>query len=70
VADRTRGTGRFNLAQGALASFVGIGAALSTTYGGLLIQRFGYNASFLGLAGVGLLAFLVLLLFFPETRRD
>jgi MFS family permease len=68
VADRTRGTGRFNLAQGALASFVGIGAALSTTYGGFLIQRFGYNASFLGLAGVGLVAFLVLLFFFPETR--
>jgi MFS family permease len=68
VADRTRGTGRFNLAQGALASFVGIGAALSMTYGGFLIQRFSYNASFLGLAGLGLLAFCVLLLFFPETR--
>jgi MFS family permease len=70
VADRTRGTGRFNLAQGALASFVGIGAALSTTYGGFLIQRFGYNVSFLGLAGIGLVAFCVLLFFFPETRRE
>jgi MFS family permease len=68
VADRTRGTGRFNLALGALGTFVGIGAALSTTYGGFLIQRFSYNASFLGLAGIGLLAFCVLLLFFPETR--
>lgn len=67
VADRTRGTGRFNLAQGALGSFVGIGAALSTTYGGLLVKRFGYNASFLGLAGIGLVAFIVLLAFFPET---
>jgi MFS family permease len=67
IADRTRGTGRFNLAQGALASSVGIGAALSTTYGGFLIQRFSFNASFLGLAAVGLLAFLILLLFFPET---
>jgi MFS family permease len=70
VADRTQGTGRFNLAQGALATFVGIGAALSTTYGGWLIQRFGYNASFLGLAGVGLAAFCVLLMFFPETRTE
>jgi MFS family permease len=70
VADRTQGTGRFNLAQGALATFVGIGAALSTTYGGWLIQRFGYNASFLGLAGVGLAAFCVLLMFFPETRKE
>ena len=70
IADRTRGTGRFNLAQGALASFVGVGAALSTTYGGYLIQHFGYNVSFLGLAGVGLLAFVVLFAFFPETRTS
>jgi MFS family permease len=70
IADRTRGTGRFNLAQGALACFVGIGASLSTTYGGFLIQRFSYNASFLGLAGVGLVAFCVLLLLFPETRVE
>src|SRR6202042_3614241 len=38
VADRTEGTGRFNLMQGALATVVGIGAALSTTVGGTLIQ--------------------------------
>jgi predicted MFS family arabinose efflux permease len=70
IADRTRGTGRFNLAQGALASSVGIGAALSTTVGGLLIKSFGYNVSFLGLAGVGLIAFVVLLLLFPETLNS
>lgn len=70
VADRTRGTGRFNLAQGALASFVGIGAALSTTYGGFLIQRFNYNTSFLGLAAVGFIAFILLFAFFPETRIE
>jgi MFS family permease len=70
VADRTRGTGRFNLAQGGLASFVAIGASLSTTYGGFLIGHFGYNASFLGLAGVGVIAWLLLFAFFPETRRD
>jgi len=70
VADRTRGTGRFNLAQGALASFVAIGASLSTTYGGYLIAHFGYNASFLGLAAVAVVAFLLLLVFFPETRHE
>jgi predicted MFS family arabinose efflux permease len=70
VADRTRGTGRFNLAQGALASFVGIGAALSTTYGGFLIQRFNYNTSFLGLSAVGFIAFILLFAFFPETRIE
>jgi MFS family permease len=70
VADRTRGTGRFNLAQGALASFVGVGAAFSTTYGGYLIEHFGYNASFLGLSAVGLIALALLFAFFPETGSD
>jgi predicted MFS family arabinose efflux permease len=49
---------------------VGIGAALSNTIGGMLIQRFGYKASFLGLAGIALVAFTVLLLFVPETVHD
>src|SRR5579863_5561045 len=48
VKDRTQGTGRFNVAAGCLATMVGIGAALSTTIGGVLIQHLGYRASFLG----------------------
>lgn len=67
VLDRTRGTGRFNLAQGALATTVGIGAALSNALGGELVQRFGFNASFLGLAFIAVLAFLVLWRAVPET---
>lgn len=70
VADRTRGTGRFNLAQGALASFVGIGAAFSTTLGGFLIEHFSYNASFLGLSAVGFVALALLFGFFPETGLE
>jgi MFS family permease len=70
VADRTRGTGRFNLAQGALAGFVGIGAAVSTTYGGYLIEHFGYDASFLGLSAVGLIALILLFALFPETQIE
>jgi hypothetical protein len=31
VADLTQGTGRFNLAQGFVGTFAGIGASLSTT---------------------------------------
>lgn len=69
IADRTRGTGRFNLAAGALATMVGIGAAVSTTVGGQLIHRMGYHASFLGLAGIAGLAFGVLLIGVPETMR-
>ncbi len=67
VADRMRGTGHFNFAQGALATCVGLGAALSTTLGGTLIHRFNYNVSFLGLAGVAALGFVLLLLAVPET---
>jgi MFS family permease len=67
IADRTRGTGRFNLAQGALATMVGIGAALSNTIGGQLVQHISYRASFLGLAGIALLAFALLWLAVPET---
>ena len=67
VKDRTQGTGRFNVAAGSLATMVGTGAAVSTTIGGLLIQRLGYRASFLGLSGIALLAFALLWFAIPET---
>lgn len=67
VADRTRGTGRFNLVQGALATAVGLGAALSTTFGGKLIQHGDYRISFLALGGVAAVALTLLLLAMPET---
>jgi MFS family permease len=67
IKDRTQGTGRFNVAAGSLATMVGIGAALSTAIGGALIQHLGYRASFLGLAGIAVLAFLLLWLAVPET---
>ena len=68
IADRTRGTGRFNLASGALATAVGGGAALSNAYGGYLIHLFGFRISFLGLGAVALAAFLMLFFFMPETE--
>ncbi len=70
IKDRTEGTGRFNLAAGALATMVGIGAALSTTIGGVLIQHVNYRASFLGLAAIALVAFGLLWYFVPETLSD
>jgi MFS family permease len=69
VADRTRATGRFNLVQGGLATAVGIGAALSTTFGGKLIQHFSYRVSFLSLGAIAALAFLLLWAAIPETLR-
>jgi predicted MFS family arabinose efflux permease len=70
VADRTQGTGRFNLAQGALATAVGMGAALSNTFGGDLVQHGGYNVSFLALGGVAAAAFGLLAIALPETRKS
>ena len=67
IKDRTEGTGRFNLAAGALATMVGIGAALSNTIGGLLIQHLSHNASFLGLAAIAAAAFTLLFFVVPET---
>ncbi len=68
VADRTRATGRFNLVQGSLATAVGLGAALSTTFGGKLIQHFSYRISFLSLGAIAALAFVLLWTAIPETR--
>ncbi|MGA7399120.1 MAG: MFS transporter [Candidatus Sulfotelmatobacter sp.] len=70
IKDRTRGTGRFNLAAGALATVVGVGAAASNTIGGTLIQRLGYRASFLGLASIALVAFALLWYAVPETLSN
>jgi MFS family permease len=68
IKDRTQGTGRFNIAAGSLATMVGMGAAVSTTFGGVLIEHLGYRASFLGLAGIALLAFTLLSFAVPETH--
>jgi MFS family permease len=70
VADRTRATGRFNLVQGSLATAVGLGAALSTTFGGKLIQHFSYRTSFRSLGAIALAAFVLLWAAVPETLRS
>jgi MFS family permease len=68
IADLTRGSGRFNLAQGFVGTFAGIGAALSTTASGLVAQNFGNAAGFAAIAGVALIALLVLWISLPETK--
>jgi sugar phosphate permease len=68
IADITRGTGRFNLAQGFVGTFAGIGAALSTTASGLVAENFGNAAGFAGVAGVALIALMILWTFLPETK--
>jgi len=46
IADLTRGTGRYNVSQGALATAQGLGAARSTTVAGFIIVHAGYSAAF------------------------
>ena len=47
IADIMRGTGRYNLAQGAIATMVGIGASLSGLATGEVVDHLGYSAAFL-----------------------
>jgi MFS family permease len=70
VADLTRGTGRYNLAQGAVATLQGIGAAFSTTVAGFIVAGAGYDAAFLALAFIAVLAALLFLLAMPETMPE
>ncbi len=69
VADLTRGTGRFNVSQGAIATAQGIGASLSNMVAGFIIVWTGYSAAFLFLGGVAAAAFLFYWFAMPETRR-
>jgi MFS family permease len=68
VADITRGTGRFNLGLGIVGSAVGIGAALSTSLAGYVMDHFGRMAAFGGLASVAVCGLALLWLLLPETR--
>jgi predicted MFS family arabinose efflux permease len=68
ASDLTRGTGRFNLLQGAVALSVGVGASMSNVIGGYIVQGYGYPTAFLALAAVATVALLFFLLFMPETR--
>ncbi|MCJ2071117.1 MFS transporter [Methylobacterium sp. J-030] len=70
VSDLTRGTGRFNLALGAVGTAMGIGAALSTSLAGVMADRLGSHSAFLGLACVGFAAFMLVALIMPETRQS
>jgi len=68
VADLTRGTGRFNLGQGIVGTFVGIGASLSATLAGYLSDHFGSASAFSGLAVIAVVGLALVWLLMPETR--
>ncbi len=70
VADRTRGSGHFNLAMGAVNTVLGVGAATSNIVAGFIAQRAGFQVSFLVLAGIAVIALLFLVSFVPNTREN
>jgi len=69
IADIMRGTGRYNLAQGAIATVQGIGASLSGLAAGVIVDHFGYSAAFLAAGAVALVAVVVFALGMPETAE-
>src|ERR1700683_3205532 len=52
LADLTQGSGRFNLTLGAIATAVGIGAALSQAIAGAIVHHSSFNTGFLFLAAI------------------
>jgi len=69
IADIMRGTGRYNLAQGAIATVQGIGASLSGLAAGVIVDHFGYSAAFLAAGGAAAVALVVFTLQMPETAE-
>jgi MFS family permease len=69
ASDLMRGTGRFNLAQGLTALAVGIGATLSNTTAGYVVQWFGYPSGFLYLAVIAGCALAFFAVLMPETKE-
>jgi MFS family permease len=69
IADIMRGTGRYNLAQGAIATLQGIGASLSGLAAGVIVDRFGYSAAFLAAGAAASVALAVFTLRMPETAE-
>ncbi len=69
IADLMRGTGRFNVAQGAVMMAQGIGAALSTALAGFVIAYAGYSSAFLTLAGCAAAGAALFWLAMPESGK-
>jgi predicted MFS family arabinose efflux permease len=68
IADLAGRTGRFNLAQGFVGAVSSIGASLSTTISGMVVETFGLAAGFMAVAVIALIAFGILWALMPETK--
>jgi len=68
VADLTRGSGHFAVAQAGVGTLQGIGGTVSATLAGEVVVAAGYGAAFLTLASIAVLGGLLFWLLMPETR--
>jgi MFS family permease len=68
IADLMRGTGRYNLAQGAVATTQGVGASLSGLAAGIIVDHLGYSAAFLASGAAACVALAALFFAMPETK--
>jgi MFS family permease len=68
VADLTKGTGRFNLTQGALATATGVGAGLSNLIAGFVVKAAGFDAGFIMLTAIAAVGSVFFAVAMPETR--
>jgi MFS family permease len=69
IADIMRGTGRYNLALGAVVTAQGIGASLSGLAAGVIVDHYGYTVTFLSLGAAAALALIVFAVGMPETAN-
>ncbi len=67
-SDLAIGTGRFNFLQGLGSLSASIGSSLSNVAAGWVAASFGFNISFLALAGIGLVGASIFGLLMPETK--
>jgi sugar phosphate permease len=70
IADIMRGTGRYNLAQGAVATAQGIGASLSGLTAVVIVDHYGYAITFLSLGAVAAVALIVFSIGMQETANQ
>jgi predicted MFS family arabinose efflux permease len=69
VADLARGTGRFNLLQGAMNTCIAVGSGVSNLIAGFVAARRGFSASFMLLTAFALFAMLFFWMAMPETKN-
>ena len=70
IADLMRGTGRYNLAQGAVATMQGVGASLSGLAAGVFVDHVGYAPAFLSFGVAACVALAALVFAMPETAGE